>query len=57
MGIKVELPIIVRVDNIGAIFMAENIAVSPKTKHVDIRYRFINGMVSENILESTVRAN
>ena len=51
MGIEVELPIVVRVDNIGAIFMAENIAVSPKTKHVDIRYRFVNDMVSERFLE------
>ena len=31
-----QLPIVVKVDNIGAIFMAENISVSPKTKHVDI---------------------
>ena len=34
--IKVEQPIVVKVDNIGAIFMAENILVSPQTKHVDI---------------------
>ena len=34
-GIKVELPITVRVDNIRAIFMPENISVSQK-KHVDI---------------------
>ena len=46
--IEVELPIVVKVDNIGAIFMAENISVSPKTKHVDIRYRFVNDTVGEN---------
>jgi len=31
--------------------MAENISVSPKTKHVDIRYRFVNDMVGEKFLE------
>ena len=38
VGIKVALPIIVRVDNLGAIFMSENVSVSQRTKHVDIRY-------------------
>ena len=49
--IEAELPIVVKVDNIGAIFMAENISVSPKTKHVDIRYRFVNDMVGDKFLE------
>jgi len=29
IGIEVELPIIICVDNIGAIFMAENVSTSP----------------------------
>jgi hypothetical protein len=37
MGIKVKLPVIVLVDNMGAIFMAENVTTSGRTKHVDIR--------------------
>ena len=41
LGFKVKLPIIVRVDNLGAIFMADNISVSQRTKHVDVRYRFV----------------
>ena len=36
MGIKVKLPIVVQVDNIGAIFMSGNIAISDRTKHVNI---------------------
>ena len=36
VGVKVELPIIVRVDNLGAIFMSENVSVSQRTKHIDI---------------------
>ena len=35
VGIKVKLPIVVRVDNIGAIFMSNNVAISQRTKHVD----------------------
>ena len=50
MGIKVQLPIIVRVDNNGAIFMSENMAVSQRTKHVDIRYKFVNEFVEDGFL-------
>jgi len=51
MGLEVKLPITVRVDNIGAMFMAENIAVSGKTKHVQVRYRFVNDLIEEGFLE------
>ena len=51
MGVKVKLPIIVRVDNIGAIFMAENVAVSQRTKHVDVRYRFVQEFVMDGFLK------
>ena len=51
MGIKIELPIIIRVDNIGAIFMAENINTSQKTKHVDIRYRYINEFIEDGFIK------
>jgi hypothetical protein len=33
---KLDSPILVRVDNIGAIFMGENIPISQRTKHVDV---------------------
>ena len=36
IGIKVNLPIVVRVDNVGAIFMSENTSTSGQTKHIDI---------------------
>ena len=41
IGIEVETPIVVRVDNIGAIFMSNSVAISNATKHVDIRSRFV----------------
>jgi histone deacetylase 1/2 len=39
------MPSILREDNTGAIFMAKNTAIGSRTKHVDVRYRFVNDMV------------
>jgi hypothetical protein len=39
--IKVNLPIIIKTNNIGAIFMAENSSTGVRTRHVDTRYHFI----------------
>ena len=36
------MPSILQEDNTGAIFMAKNTAISQRTKHVDIRYQFVN---------------
>ena len=38
MQISVKYPVIVRVDNAGAIFMAGNITTISHTKHMVIRY-------------------
>ena len=51
MGIKVRLPITIRVDNMGAIFMAENASVSQRTKHVDLRTKFINQYVDDGFIK------
>ena len=50
MGMKVKLPIIVRVDNLGAVFMSENVSVSQRTKHVDIRYHFVQEFVLDGFI-------
>ena len=41
MGIKVEYPIVIRVDNTAAIFLANNVTTSQRTRHVDIRTKFV----------------
>jgi hypothetical protein len=41
IGIEVELPIIVKTDNVGAIFMAQNSSSDVRTRHVDTRYYFV----------------
>ena len=51
MGVKVELPIVVNVDNLGAIFMSGNIAISDRTKHVDIRYNFVREYVEDGLIK------
>ena len=40
-----------RVDNIGAIFMASNITTTNCTKHVDIRYKYVNEFVEDEIVK------
>ena len=51
ISIEIELPITVRVNNIGAIFMSENTSTSGRTKHLDVRYRYINEMVLDGFLK------
>jgi histone deacetylase 1/2 len=51
MGIPVTIPIIIRVDNVGAIFMADNSSASSRTKHMDTRYHFVREFVEENFIK------
>ena len=39
----------VGVDNIGAIFMASNITTTCHTKHMDIRYKYLNEHVEDGV--------
>ena len=51
MGLKVMTPIVVRVDNVGAIFMAENMSTGQRTRYVDIRYKFVREFVEDEFLK------
>ena len=51
MGVNVVLPVIVRVDNIGAIWMAENASAGSRTKHVELKYHFIRQYVEEGFIK------
>ena len=51
MELKVKLPIICRVDNVGAIFMAENTTTSSRTKHLDLRYRFSTEFIEDGFIK------
>jgi Reverse transcriptase (RNA-dependent DNA polymerase) len=41
IGISIQLPITVKVDNIGAMFLGNNSSVGQRTKHIDIRNPFV----------------
>jgi hypothetical protein len=47
MGILDKFPVMVRTDNIGAMFMAENASSGIRTRHIDTRYHFIRGHVDD----------
>jgi hypothetical protein len=47
--IKVKLPIIIKTDNIGAIFLTENSLTGVRTRHVDTRYHFIRDVFTKNV--------
>ena len=51
MNIPVEIPVKVRVDNMGAIFMSENASSGIRTRHVDTRYHFVREQVADKIVE------
>jgi hypothetical protein len=41
MGIGMKLPIIVQIDNVGAIYLSNNYSLGQRTKHIDIRRHFV----------------
>ena len=51
MHIRVQTPITVRVDNLGAVFMSTNVTTSTRTKHVDIRSKFVREYVQDGTIK------
>jgi hypothetical protein len=51
MGIKIEFPIIVHVDYVGAIFMSENVSATSHTQHVDARYHCVSEFIEEGFIK------
>jgi hypothetical protein len=50
-NIKVNFPIIIKTDNIGAIFMAENSWTGARTRHVETRYHLIGEFIEDGLLK------
>ena len=51
LGIKVQRPVTVRVDNVGAIFLAENATMSQRTRHINIRYKWVSEFIENGEIE------
>ena len=45
LSIKTERPIIVNIDNVGAIFVAENASATKHTRHIEARYHFVREFI------------
>ena len=52
MKISVKLPFTVIVENVGAILMASNITTLSHTKHMDIRYKYVNEYVEDGVIRA-----
>jgi hypothetical protein len=51
IGLKVKMPMILEMDNKGAIDLANNWSASGRTRHVDVRHHFLRELKEEGILE------
>ena len=51
LGVPVETPIKVNVDNMGAIFMTGNASSSSRTRHVDTRWHFVRELQEQGVVE------
>jgi hypothetical protein len=41
------MPITIKVDNVGAIFMTDNMNTNSRTKHIDTRFYFVREYIEE----------
>ena len=48
---SVKFPVTIKVDNVGAVVMANNIITMPCTKHIDIRYESENEYVKDGVVK------
>lgn len=51
LGTKIQYPMIVRVDNVGAIYIAENQGMSNRTRHVDIRAHYVKEFIEDGVVK------
>ena len=50
LNITIQYPIIIQVDNVGAIYITKN-NDGKRTKHIDIRYHFVREYVEDDIVK------
>jgi hypothetical protein len=52
MGLKVEKPMILEIDNSGAFDLTNNWSVGGRTRHIDTRYYFLRELKEQNIIKT-----
>ena len=51
LEVEYPKPVVVKIDNVGAMFMAENISSSARTRHIDVRLKFVNEFIEQGEIE------
>jgi hypothetical protein len=51
IGVPVQMPVTIKVDNMGAIFMSKNATSSSRTRHMDVKWRFVNDLSDDQVIE------
>ena len=51
LGIDMEYPIIVNVDNVGAIYLAKNQVLSQRSKHIGVQYHFVRDYIEDGLVK------
>ena len=51
MKIEYQRPIKVNIDNVGALFLVRNRNTSERTRHINIRYHFIQELVEKGLIK------
>ena len=51
MQIQVVRPVTVRVDNTAAIYMSSNVTTTSRTRHVDVRTKYVREYVEDGVIE------
>ena len=51
LGMEMNKKMNIELDNLGALFLAENEYACQRTKHIDIRYHFIRQHVENGIIQ------
>jgi hypothetical protein len=51
MGYKISFPIMIKVDNVGAIYLANTHTTRQQTKQIDIRQHFVREFIEDGILK------
>jgi hypothetical protein len=49
---KLQLPMLLHMDNTGAIYLSNNQAVGSRTKHIDIRTHYVCNLINEEIIKT-----
>jgi hypothetical protein len=50
LGVKVSQPIEVKIDNVGAIYMSQGEASTTRTRHMDVRWLYVNDLQDQGVI-------